>query len=291
MPAFDPRDRREVRDAKGNAGYGGGGTRGGGGFGSGSGNQVAAVQGQMHKNRQAQIAQTAKKTGTGTTQIGNSGRTEGGLVHDTFAGMGRDYRNDGAGIGDSIANRIASLLGFNEQRPTMQTAVDRVRGTANPTQNGLDNRAGWGFDPAGLIGGGLGMAAGLPFGGGFIADMISSQMGRPLEIGMGPSVFGGGFNMPSFGGGQSSGGVQTASGVGGFGGQAAGGGTGNGNFGYTPFRTGHTTGNPNVTKPVVSIPQQITQQQQPQNLWAKPWPSQQQNNYSPFGHGSWTGWG
>jgi hypothetical protein len=143
----------------------------------------------MHKNRQNEIARTAQQTGARTSQIGNSGRTEAGLVHDVFGGMGRDYRNEGSSFLDKVGNRIASLAGFNEQAPTKQAALDRVRGTANPTQNGLDNRAGWGFDPVGVLSGLGGMALGVP-GLGLVGDYISQQMGRPLEISMGPDVFG-----------------------------------------------------------------------------------------------------
>jgi hypothetical protein len=51
MPAFDPRDRREVRDARGNAGYGGGGTRSGGGFGGGFGGRFGGNRGTLSQQQ------------------------------------------------------------------------------------------------------------------------------------------------------------------------------------------------------------------------------------------------
>jgi hypothetical protein len=84
---------------------------------------------------------------------------------------------------DSVGNFFASWAGFNEINPL-----------EDPTYNTPENPAGfgatWGFDPAGLIGSLAGMAVGLPFGGGILGDLISRVLGRPLEIPIGPSVFG-----------------------------------------------------------------------------------------------------
>jgi len=193
----------------GSSGPKGGGT-GNAGLGSGS---------QRHRNRQAEISRVAKATGTSSTPVGNTGVSKAGRVSSTALGMSRDYRNTGNSAWDNGWNRVASLLGFNEQRPSLKSALDRVNST--PAGQNTDTRAGWGFDPAGLIGGAVGMGLGLPFGGGFIADQLSSLAGRPMEIGLGPSVFGGGWNMPSFGGGPLSpgqGGGQMAGNTGNYGG-------------------------------------------------------------------------
>jgi hypothetical protein len=84
---------------------------------------------------------------------------------------------------DKLGNWLASFAGFNEINPLEDKSYNLP---GNPAGQG----ANWGFDPAGLIGSLIGMGVGLPFGGGVIADFISRMFGRPLEIPIGPSVFG-----------------------------------------------------------------------------------------------------
>lgn len=148
------------------------------------------VGGQMQANRQAQIRDLARRVGAGTTQIGNSGRTEAGLTQDALMGMQRDYNNEGNSGLENFGNFGAGLLGFHEQRPTALSALDRVRSTVNPTANGLDTRASWGFDPIGALAGIGGLALGVPALG-VPAGMISRALDYPLDIELGPDVFGG----------------------------------------------------------------------------------------------------
>jgi hypothetical protein len=88
-----------------------------------------------------------------------------------------DYTDRDNSTGEDIANYVASFFGFNEIAPSLDFS-------------NLNPNADWGFDPAGLIGSIVGSALGLPVGGGIIADFISKSMGRPLEMNLGPSVFG-----------------------------------------------------------------------------------------------------
>jgi hypothetical protein len=193
-----------------------------------------------------------------------------------------DFNNVGQGFFDdplgAIGRFFGSGFGVGEIDPSTQAPKSFLG----------RNTASWGVDPIG---------AALGIGGSFFGPagtLVSGLYNRGKSIAgwQGPMIafdgnqpVTGGFNMPSFGG--SSGGVQTASGAGGFGGQATRGGTGNGNYGgYSPFRS-HTTGNPNIRKPVTSIPQQTAQK--PQNPYAQPWGQ----GYSPFGsppQGKWS-WG
>ncbi len=94
-----------------------------------------------------------------------------------------DYNNQGNFDVENFGNRIASLFGFNEMDPT-------APGFSHPGMPGVTGQANWGFDPAGLIGSAIGAAGGVPLMG-LVADQISSAFGRPLEVNLGPSVFGG----------------------------------------------------------------------------------------------------
>lgn len=175
------------RDASygGGGGFGGGG-KGGGGFGG------AGVGGQMQKNRQNEIARTAQQTGAGKTQIGNSGRTEAGLAHDVFGGMQRDANNEGNSFIDKVGNLIARGFGLTETAPTKMDALDRVRGTSDPTTKGLDSRANWGWDPIGTAAGLAGLATGYPLG---MAYQTAVGLGLPHpSINVGADVFGGDVN-------------------------------------------------------------------------------------------------
>lgn len=165
--------------------YGGGGGPRGGGMSSGD---------QRHRNRLAEIARVGAITNRSTAPSGNTGISPAGRVSSAALGMSRDYRNVGNSLGENFGNRLAGLFGFNEQRPSLAAAAARV----DETTPGMvtDRRAGWGFDPAAMIGSIGGAALGIPFAG-FATDYLSKLAGRPMEIGMGPSVFGGG---PSYGG-------------------------------------------------------------------------------------------
>jgi hypothetical protein len=114
-----------------------------------------------------------------------------------------DALNQGNTGWDKFGNFIAHSLGFNEQNP-MGVGLGLGASAPNPqTGAPADPRTGWGFDPAGLIGTGLGLATGIQ-GLGTAADIISSALGRPAEISLGPDVFGSGAPSP-FGGGSPSG--------------------------------------------------------------------------------------
>ena len=181
------RPDREVAAARAGGGFSGGRGSVGGGMSSAD---------QRHRNRAAEIARVGALTGRSTRPSGNTGVSPAGRVSSAALGMSRDYRNVGNTGVENFGNRLASLLGFNEQRPSLQAAAARVDQT--PAGVPTDTRANWGFDPAGLIGGAVGAGFGVPFTG-FAADYLSKLAGRPLEIGMGPSVFGGGPSMPGAG--------------------------------------------------------------------------------------------
>lgn len=127
----------------------------------------------------------------------------------------RDQTND-INEGDGVGGLLDAVFGLRE-RYDLSNPV----GTQAPA-----NRASWGLDPASTIGSLLGgaMAPGLGFVTGPIAGAISDEFGRPLEINLGPDVFGAnpstgddGFGGSGFGWG----------GGGGWGGGFGGGGAGN----------------------------------------------------------------
>lgn len=93
-----------------------------------------------------------------------------------------DYNDSENSTMDDIGNWIARSLGFNEQDPARKDYKDLA-------QPGAD-RADWSWDPAGAIGSMAASAAGMPFGGGLIADLVSSALDRPLAITIGPDVTG-----------------------------------------------------------------------------------------------------
>lgn len=171
------------------------GTPGGGGRGAFGGDRGGlGMGGQMQRNRLGEIARIGQATGM-SPMAGRGGVSPAGRVSNVLGGMTRDYQNRGMGIPGQAANMIGSALGFNEQAPTMQAALDRVRGM--PAGTALDTRANWGWDPAGLAGTLGGAAVGMPAGGGMIADLVSRGLGRPFEVGLGPQVFGGPGGAPS----------------------------------------------------------------------------------------------
>ena len=126
--------------------------------------------------------------GGGTFQ-GGTGQTrdtmqEQDQIGANVANAQRDFNNEGNGLAEQVGNFLASMAGFNEMDPTRP-------GYSQPGAPGQTGQADWGFDPAGLIGGTMAGAFGVPLVGGFVADQISSALGRPLEVNLGPSVFGG----------------------------------------------------------------------------------------------------
>lgn len=142
---------------------------------------------QRHRNRLAEIGRIGRLSGL-STAADRFGVSPAGRVGSIMQGMARDYRDIGNTPMENAWNGVAGFLGFNEQRPDLAAAMRRVNET--PSGRVTPQGAGWGFDPAGLIGGLGGAAAGVPFGG-LVADWVSRQFDRPLEIGLGPSVFGG----------------------------------------------------------------------------------------------------
>ncbi|MBK8157991.1 MAG: tape measure protein [Rhodospirillaceae bacterium] len=99
----------------------------------------------------------------------------------------RDYAGVGDTILDQIGNFFAGLLGFNEINPYDQS---KNLPSSNPNAPSNTGQASWGFDPVGAIVGAIGMGLGFP-GLGLIADQISSALGRPFEMNLGPDVLGG----------------------------------------------------------------------------------------------------
>jgi hypothetical protein len=178
----------------GNRGEGQGG-RGGGSFGGGpsgrsqhpgriGGEQAARASNQ---SRGAAGGGTGNGGRGGGTFVGGSGTTRDAMqtqdqVGANVAAAQNDFNDVDNSTTDDIGNMIASFLGFNEQNPTEP-------GFSGPGMPGQTGRANWGFDPAGLIGGAAGMGFGIPLTG-FLADQASALMGRPLEISLGPDVFG-----------------------------------------------------------------------------------------------------
>ncbi len=174
-------------------------------------------------DREKKAAEARNREAMGRARGGGSGSFQGGsgLTRDKMraqdqiganvAQAQRDYQGRGDSFIDRVGNAFAGAFGFNEMDPTRP-------GYSAPGRPGMTGRADWGFDPVGLAGGLAGSAFGIP-GLGFVADQLSSLAGRPLEMNMGPSVFGG-----------QSGSVRTTPSAGGFGRQM-GGGTGNGQWG------------------------------------------------------------
>lgn len=89
------------------------------------------------------------------------------------------YGTDDTGM-DALGNLLAGFLGFNEQDPE-EVGFD----PQNPVGPDVD----WGWDPVGPLAGVLGAGFGMPLTG-VLADQISDYYGRPLEVNLGPSVFG-----------------------------------------------------------------------------------------------------
>jgi len=207
-----------------------GGARGGrdpnaggrsGGRGGGTGN--AGERGTLSQQQDRRNTEAARRAGNsapgvrgagGGSFVGGTGLTRDKMrTQDQIGANVSKALNDQRGVGDSfldrIGNMIAGAFGFNEMDPTRP-------GYSAPGRPGMTGKADWGFDPVGLAGGLAGSAFGIP-GLGFVTDQLSSLAGRPLEINMGPSVFGG---MP-FGGGPLSpgqGGGQMAGNTGNYGG-------------------------------------------------------------------------
>jgi hypothetical protein len=292
--AGQQQDRQNQRDRE----------RAAGGSGNG-GNRGTLGQQQDRRN-----VETARRSGNAAPGVGaNNNRgtlaqqqdrvnTNRALARsNTAPGVGNysdamnDYNNVGQGFFDDPFGALGRLLGggfgIGEIDPSTQAPKSFVG----------RNTASWGIDPIG---------AALGVGGSFFGpagSLVSGlyNRGKTLAGWQGPMIAFdgnqpvGGVSNPfsgAFGGG-SSGGINTASGVGNFGGgQTAGGhlggGTGNGAYGgYSPFRMGHTTGNPNVSKPVTSsLPTQ--QQQNPYAKWSGP--SQGYSPFAPKANGSWAGW-
>lgn len=180
-----------------------------------------------------------------------------------------DYRNTYNSPTENFGNFVAGLLGFNERVPSF-----------DPSLRNTQTRADWGWDPAGFLGGMVDRAFGLPIGPfGFIADRISAGLNRPLEIGLGPDVFGGGTQIG-----------QTAS----YGGRPQFAGGGNGNFGWQPQNYGRPPSydRPKVTQP--SIPQQNqwgpAPTPQPPNLWAPQMPGLDNDSFGLLGQKPNFGW-
>jgi len=104
------------------------------------------------------------------------------ITHDAL-GRVNDYNNVGNDFLDRVGNFLAGQLGLNEIDP-IASNVEALKSGQRPGTN-----ADWGFDPAGLMGSAVGMAFGVPLVG-TATDWVSKKLGRPLEMNLGPSVFG-----------------------------------------------------------------------------------------------------
>jgi hypothetical protein len=119
-------------------------------------------------NEQQKAIQDALAQGASKEQITAAGNA--------LAERLNDYTDRYNTFGEDVGNFFASLLGFNEMMPTFDV-------------NNLSPNTMWGFDPAGLVGGLLGLGIGSP-GLGLLFDKVSELAGRPFEIPIGESVFG-----------------------------------------------------------------------------------------------------
>jgi len=90
----------------------------------------------------------------------------------------RDYKDTDNTFGEDVGNFFASFFGFNEKNPL--TDDDYVFGQSGKMAN-------WAFDPAGLIGGLIGLGTGVPLLG-VLADKLSWAAGRPFAIDLGPNA-------------------------------------------------------------------------------------------------------
>jgi hypothetical protein len=100
----------------------------------------------------------------------------------------KDLRNDYldyTGLGDTFADQIGNFLagafGFGEENPFDDP---EYAGNGNPTGRG----ANWSFDPVPAIVGLGSTLAGIPAGPGYIASLISNELGRPLSFDLGPNA-------------------------------------------------------------------------------------------------------
>lgn len=155
----------------------------------------------------------------------------------------RDYRNIDNTPLDDFGNFLAGLFGFHEMNP------NAARSKTTPGSSVPGVGADWGFDPVGLIAGGIGTGFGVPAMG-FVGDQLSSWAGRPFEINMGPSVFGGRASVPGAPSSAPGGALTGRPGGGMFGGPGMGSQGGGGRPGM-PFRP---PGTPHLPPGLPSVP-------------------------------------
>lgn len=176
---------------------GGKGPKGGGGNGAGKGPRGVGGEGGAQGGRDPQAGAPAGRGPGGHGGQGAVGSATAadrlmadkyGVSPDRYNQETTDYRDrltDAYGTDDSmmdvIGNFLGSMVGFNEQTPD-EVDFD----PQNPTGPDVS----WGFDPVGPMASAAGMLLGGPLGPGLVADKISEYFGRPLEVDLGPSVFG-----------------------------------------------------------------------------------------------------
>lgn len=102
---------------------------------------------------------------------------------DALRSQVKDAQDDGVG-------GLTGLIGLSER-----VDVDGILGSKTSPQRD----ASWRFDPAGLVGGVVGAAVGLP-GLGTVTQLASNAAGNPAEINLGPNVFGSGGGAPNVAG-------------------------------------------------------------------------------------------
>jgi hypothetical protein len=195
-----------------NAGGRGGGSFGGGPSSVGEGlstreRNLRDIENLAAGRPSAMAGASGRPSASGNGQSGRGGQTFSGSYSDTRddpAAIENRARNQDAqnigeswgdglpGIGNELAHLFGGFLGLGEREEDFtDTAMDMARPNYNgPAAGTPDNmRANWGWDPVGALVGVGGMLGGLPAGPGLIADWASEQLGRPLDINLGRSVF------------------------------------------------------------------------------------------------------
>jgi hypothetical protein len=195
---------RDTRDHSGPSGGGSGkgsdfgqGGRGGrsstprGGGGASTGRDNRANQGPVGGN-QGRGSQTFSGTNYSDARDDPVAKENTARNQDA-QNIGESWGDGAAGIGNELAHMFGGFLGLGEREEDFtETAMDMARpeynGPVGGPGTGGTRSANWGLDPVGAVVGLGSSLAGLPAGPGMIADWISEQFGRPLDINLGSSV-------------------------------------------------------------------------------------------------------
>lgn len=172
----------------GNAGGNAGGGNGGGGNALGGSSEPTGLRGPLGPTGLAGQTLNGSSFAGNPNPMGSRPGSDTSVSHDVAASMGLSpdaFTGGAVNLGKAVTNSynngafssvgafLGNLFGFN------QNLVNQPFGSY---VQGLD-KASWGFDPAGLIGGVAGLALGVP-GLSSIADYASDKLGRPMEVGL-----------------------------------------------------------------------------------------------------------